>query len=216
MPYRLALIVVALTTSGCATIFSGTTQNVAIRTTPGASYAITNTEGQRIAGGNTSGTHTLQRGAGYFSAQAYKLRINKTGYQGRTIDIDPGLNPWYIANLLLGGLLGMVIIDPITGAMFSLHPDNIDVQLEPLAGTIEVPRAPISPPAVTSLPAGAAQRAIPSRHDYTAWQTAKSDGCHPVRDPAVTHAGQPVEIHTFACGDGREIQLTCESGLGCR
>lgn len=32
--------------------------------------------------------------------------------------LTPGINGWYLGNLLFGGLLGWVIIDPITGAMY--------------------------------------------------------------------------------------------------
>lgn len=57
---------------------------------------------------------------------------------------------------------------------------------------------------------------IASRHDYTAWQTAKAENCQPVSDPVITNAGQPVETFAFHCGDGRELTMNCESGVGCR
>ena len=129
---KISLIGAGLLASGCATIFSGTTQDVAIRTTPGATYHITNSTGQQVASGNSAGKHSLARGTGYFSPHAYKVRINKAGYQERVLDIDPGLNPWYIGNILLGGIVGMLIVDPITGAMFSLSPNDIDAPLQAL------------------------------------------------------------------------------------
>jgi len=214
---KTSLIVAGLLASGCATIFSGTTQKVAIRTTPGATYHITNSTGQQVASGNSGGKHNLVRGTGYFSPHAYKVRINKVGYRERVLDIDPGLNPWYIGNILLGGIVGMLIVDPITGAMFNLHPSEIDAPLVPLA------EASASDPKLASdrlQPTHSTTRriiaTIASRHDYTAWQTAKAENCQPVSDPVITNAGQPVETFAFHCGDGRELTMNCESGVGCR
>jgi len=34
---------------------------------------------------------------------------------------------WYFGNLVLGGVLGMLIVDPITGAMWSLEPNNVQI-----------------------------------------------------------------------------------------
>jgi len=40
------------------------------------------------------------------------------------------LNGWYIGNLLFGGLIGLLIVDPLTGAMWTLDPKDINLILE--------------------------------------------------------------------------------------
>lgn len=38
---------------------------------------------------------------------------------------------WYIAgNLLVGGILGWLIVDPLSGAMWTLSPAQVDARLE--------------------------------------------------------------------------------------
>jgi len=41
----------------------------------------------------------------------------------------PSISGWYWGNILFGGLIGMLIVDPITGAMYKL-PKNTNVSLD--------------------------------------------------------------------------------------
>jgi hypothetical protein len=36
---------------------------------------------------------------------------------------------WYFGNLLFGGLIGLLIVDPATGAMYKLEPNEINCNL---------------------------------------------------------------------------------------
>ena len=38
---------------------------------------------------------------------------------------------WYFGNLVFGGLIGMLIVDPLTGAMYNLEPKKIEQPLTP-------------------------------------------------------------------------------------
>jgi hypothetical protein len=40
---------------------------------------------------------------------------------------------WYVGNILFGGLLGFVFIDPATGAMWVIEPKNLNITLQPEA-----------------------------------------------------------------------------------
>jgi hypothetical protein len=40
------------------------------------------------------------------------------GYEEKIIPVNFKLNGWYFGNILIGGLLGMLIIDSATGAMW--------------------------------------------------------------------------------------------------
>ncbi|MDR0412158.1 MAG: hypothetical protein LBH75_09355 [Treponema sp.] len=120
--------------TGCATIFSGTTQSVSITTDPAdAAVVIYDENNSRVLETVTPAKIKLKRGTGFFRGASYTLEITKDGYGKQFVQITPALNGgWYIAgNIVLGGLLGIVIIDPLTGAMWNLTPKNIKQTLRP-------------------------------------------------------------------------------------
>ena len=129
---------VAFAVSGaCASIIKGTTQNVSIDSNPtGASVKILKAEGGAlVAEGTTPYVVPLKRGDGYFAKGRYRVVVEKPGHATREVAVDASPNGWYIAgNLVLGGLIGWLIIDPATGAMWSLEPDKITVDLGPEQG----------------------------------------------------------------------------------
>lgn len=210
------LLAVAVLCSGCASIFSGTTQDVSIRTTPGARYSISNSNGSQIASGESAGTVQLQRGVGYFSPHAYKAKISKEGYQTKIVDITPSINPWYFANILLGGAVGMVIVDPLTGAMFNLNPSMIDAELDPIAGGTD-PQPTTRPQENQRNGQRSAKQLRPvSRFDYTASRLAKDKQCLAKDSPEVDNYGKAVETLTFQCQDGHRLTMTCGSLEGCQ
>lgn len=210
---RLIPIAIALISTGCASIFSGSTQDITIRTTPGAKYAISDSYGRTVASGDTQGTATIERGVGYFSPHAYKAKITKPGHRPKIIDIEPGMNPWYFGNILLGGVVGMLIVDPITGAMYKFYPDNIDAQLEPLENS----GAAINEQAPSQLQPVAKTKPVQltSRFEYAAYQRAKDRGCKAITAPAFDGVLVPHETLVFQCTDGRSLTVTCDSQNGC-
>lgn len=44
--------------------------------------------------------------------------------------VTGGVSGWYVANLLFGGLIGLLIVDPLTGAMYNLSPEDVNAVLE--------------------------------------------------------------------------------------
>lgn len=114
---------------GCASIVSDSTYPLSLNSNPlGSSFTITNKNGQLIHSGNTPATVTLKSGAGYFSGEKYFISLKKPGFEASEITVDTSLDGWYIGNILFGGLIGMLIIDPITGAMWKL-PETASAQL---------------------------------------------------------------------------------------
>ncbi|WP_373376321.1 hypothetical protein [Cupriavidus nantongensis] len=129
MRRTLAAGVVALALSGCASIMSGGTQPVTIKSVPeGASVTVTNRAGEKVHNGTTPVTLTLNRGAGYFKSETYKAEVKKEGYEPRQLDIVSTVNGWYIGNILFGGVIGLLAVDPATGAMYSF-PDSVNATL---------------------------------------------------------------------------------------
>ncbi len=122
--------ILALTAlSGCATIAGNSTYPVTISSLPSESkFIVTNEGGKEVHSGTTPSTVTLKSGAGYFDGEKYSIKYSKDGYSDGLSVIDSSLSGWYIGNLLFGGLLGMLVIDPTTGAMWKL-PENTSTTL---------------------------------------------------------------------------------------
>lgn len=117
-------------TSGCATIVSDSSYPVTIKSIPaGASFKVTNSSGLVIHSGTTPSTVTLKSGAGYFKSASYILSFEKDGYIGNSFELESTMDGWYIGNLVFGGLIGFLIVDPATGAMWKL-PNNHSTSLD--------------------------------------------------------------------------------------
>ena len=63
---------------------------------------------------------------GYFKSQTYRLVFEMPGYSRAEMNLDSKVSGWYFGNLLFGGLIGMLIVDPLTGAMYNLTPEKIE------------------------------------------------------------------------------------------
>jgi len=115
---------------GCATIFGHSSYPVSIDTNPSsANISITDKKGKEVFKGQSPAVVKLKGGAGYFSKAEYQVRLSKPGYNEQVVTVDYKLNGWYFGNLLIGGVLGMVVVDPLTGAMWKLDTPPIDVTL---------------------------------------------------------------------------------------
>jgi uncharacterized protein YceK len=118
-----------LTLSGCATIISGDTDKVAFTSTPeNATFNIKDEKGQSVHQGTTPASVVLERGNGYFDGQTYQVDFSSPGYSPKTLPLDSSMNGWYIGNLIFGGIIGLLIVDPATGAMWDL-PEKMETSL---------------------------------------------------------------------------------------
>jgi uncharacterized protein YceK len=123
--------VAALLMSGCASIIKGGTQVVKINSTPeGAALSVINRAGQQVHNGTTPASLTLNRGASYFKGEQYTVKLNKEGFKEKEIILTSNVGGWYFGNIFLGGLIGMLIVDPITGAMYNLEPEAVSQALD--------------------------------------------------------------------------------------
>ena len=124
----LLLLIAPLFHTNCATIVSKTSYPVSITTNPrGAQLSITDKKGKEIFRGMTPATIKLKAGAGYFSRAEYQVKLSSPGYQENIIPITFKLNGWYFGNILLGGLIGMLIIDPASGAMWRIDKESTEI-----------------------------------------------------------------------------------------
>lgn len=124
-----AIAMAAILTSGCASIVGDSKYPVSVTSAPaGASFEIADKDGKIIHSGNAPSTVTLKSGHGYFSGETYTLRFKKDGYVDKVVTLDSSLSGWYWGNLIIGGPLGMLIVDPLTGAMYKL-PDGVSADM---------------------------------------------------------------------------------------
>ena len=125
----LALLAVA----GCATIMTGSNQSVKISSDPeGATVKIYDSAGMVVFNSKTPAVAVLKKGTGYFEAASYRVVIERTGYSSQEIMLKASMNVgWYlVGNIFLGGLIGWLVIDPITGGMWTLSPSEIGVEMK--------------------------------------------------------------------------------------
>ncbi len=125
------LVVFALLLNGCATIVSKSEWPVRIGSTPEqADVTITDMgDGKKVFMGKTPTTVTLSSKGGYFRGKTYRVEVRKEGYTPQSTEIRSTINGWYIGNLLFGGLIGLLIVDPFSGAMWTLDPKDININL---------------------------------------------------------------------------------------
>ena len=87
---------------------------------------------ERQHSGTTPITVTLKKGRGYFKPEVYTVRFTKDGFQPREIQVRGAVNGWYFGNIIFGGLIGLLAVDPATGAMYTLKPDAVEGALSAL------------------------------------------------------------------------------------
>ncbi|MDX1542103.1 MAG: hypothetical protein R3349_11940 [Geminicoccaceae bacterium] len=123
-------IALAVLLGGCASIVSDSENTIPISSNPaGAELVITDQTGAEIYRGTTPATVTLDTGAGYFDGEAYTITMAMNGYAAQTVSLGTELNGWYVGNIVFGGPIGLLIVDPLTGAMWKLDRKNVSIDL---------------------------------------------------------------------------------------
>ncbi|NKI16507.1 hypothetical protein HCU74_03630 [Spongiibacter sp. KMU-166] len=124
------VILAAAMLSACSSIISKSDYAVAINSNPdGADFVVTNRSGMKVHSGMTPASVTLKSSAGYFKGETYTIVLNKEGFTPKTFTLTSSVDGWYWGNIIFGGVLGMLIVDPATGAMFNL-PDRVDIAID--------------------------------------------------------------------------------------
>ncbi|MFN6115238.1 MAG: hypothetical protein ACK46G_10705 [Flavobacteriales bacterium] len=121
--YSTHLLAIALLLPSCATIVSSTRYTVPIRTEPsGATYRITDRKGKVVKEGITPALVELKAANGYFKRGIYRVDLVLEGRKPASAVLHARVNGWYWGNVLFGGaaFIGMLIVDPATGAMYRL------------------------------------------------------------------------------------------------
>ena len=118
----LATIIFTILLSSCASIVSQSGYPISITSQPsGANIRIADSNGKVVYRGITPVAINLKASEGYFKKANYWVKITKDGFEDRLVPIKFKLDGWYFGNILFGGFIGMLIVDPATGAMYKLQ-----------------------------------------------------------------------------------------------
>jgi hypothetical protein len=98
-------------------------------TPPGAKVSIYDRSNTLVQVSTTPFLATLPTKFGYFKGQDYRLVFELPAYATAEVHLQSTVSRWYFGNFLFGGLLGLVIVDPSTGAMYNLTPAKIEQPL---------------------------------------------------------------------------------------
>lgn len=115
----LAIIVLSILFSNCASIIHGTKQDVSISSNP--SKAIVTID--NIERGKTPITVELSR------KDHHTVQIVLDGFFPYETKLTRKVDGWIAGNVIFGGLVGLAV-DAITGGMYKLTPDQIQAEMK--------------------------------------------------------------------------------------
>jgi hypothetical protein len=116
--------VISAFTAGCASIITGTTQQMSFQSNPdGATVSV---NGRVI--GKTPISTSLKKVSGQ------SLAFSKDGYEPISMSLETHLNSWFWGNIVLGGLVGSTT-DGVSGAVNEYAPTQYLVTLQPKGST---------------------------------------------------------------------------------
>ncbi len=126
-----ALTALAVFSTGCSSIVHGGNRNITVNSAPSGAKVTVFKDGttEAVHSGTTPVTLSLDPRGGYFKGQAYTLKFELTGYKATEVQLRPAMSGWYFGNIIFGGLIGMIVVDPLTGSMWNLTPDKIEHKL---------------------------------------------------------------------------------------
>ena len=116
--YILVILLIVTSITGCASIVSGTDQNLTFNSEPDEATVI-------VAGkvvGKTPLSVQLKKG------KNQSLSFEKEGYKTHTTQLSTTLDGWFWGNILLGGFFGSTT-DSVSGGMNEFSPDQYFVTL---------------------------------------------------------------------------------------
>lgn len=113
--------------SGCASIVSRSVYNIPIHSNAPASVEIHN-RGEYVTTVNAPTTLSLSSKSTFFVPARYTFTFKRDGYDDVVKTRSAYLNGWYIGNVIFGGLIGVLIVDPATGAMWRLDENPVGVE----------------------------------------------------------------------------------------
>tara|TARA_R100000687_G_scaffold83430_1_gene86103 strand:+ start:724 stop:1482 length:759 start_codon:yes stop_codon:yes gene_type:complete len=212
---------IAVLVSGCASILSDNQYSVSlVSSPPGAAYTLKNGEGYVIQKGHTPDIVSLRSSAGYFKRAKYTLNMSKDGYADNETVLKGGIDGWYFGNLLLGGALGMLFVDPVTGSMWSLpEVQEVAMSASPEASTpTPAPASASTPSAPVAQAEDSYQQPVVAPVDNRPVQAARISSAPPVEtttrsvDEAIGYGEATRLASVHRCDSDIQLDYQVESG----
>jgi hypothetical protein len=122
----------AVLLSSCASIVSKSEYPVSLTSSPTGCKVAVKKNGTTVYQGVTPSIVTLSASNGFFQPASYYIEFTKKGVATQTIPLTADIDGWYFGNILFGGPIGILIVDPATGAMWKL-PENVNATMTSLA-----------------------------------------------------------------------------------
>lgn len=118
---QIAYIILLMSFSACASIVSRRAYPIFIDSNPTeARLTVTNESGDTVYTGRTPKTPKLDAYDGYFSRARYEISFEHPDFETAKVRLEAKLDGWYFGNFLFGYLVGFLIVDPLTGAMYKI------------------------------------------------------------------------------------------------
>ena len=119
----IGIVLIAVIIASCATIITGTTDTVNIKSEPeGAIVVFESTDGIYKEQKKTPAIFTIP------SDKTYTLSIKINGYKTKNIVLERKISGWVLGNILVGGIIG-IAVDFISGGAY-IHEKAVNVKLE--------------------------------------------------------------------------------------
>jgi len=126
------LLAIVVVSSGCATIVSKSKYPFHISSSPdSANVVIIDRKGDTVTTGITPMSLKLKAGKGYMRKAKYVITFSKDSFVTGGLSLKAEYDHWYSWNMVFGGLIGWLIVDPITGAMWKFHQSMLYKNLFP-------------------------------------------------------------------------------------
>lgn len=117
---------------GCASILGEKSSDVLVTTNPSdALVSIKTSRGREVFRGSSPANARLKKKRGFFKPEDYTVTASKDGFYDKSLSLDTGVSWWYAGNILVGGLIGWLLVDPATGAMWTVEEEPPMLILEP-------------------------------------------------------------------------------------
>ena len=88
--------------------------------------------------GPSPATMTLSASDGYFKKAEYQVTVNAPGVEPQVRTVNFKLDGWYIGNLVFGGLIGFLVVDPLSGAMYKIDEPGMYVDMGGGTGDLDL------------------------------------------------------------------------------
>lgn len=132
------LLTAALALTGCASIVTGTSHTMAVSSEPAGATCKLERSGETIGYVNqTPSTVGFSKSSRPVVVSCDRDNKKMLG----TATVEPSLQPWFLGNILLGGIIG-IVVDASSGAV-SQYPSSTTVVLNPSAQA--TPAASVQP-----------------------------------------------------------------------